>query len=125
MSSFIAYKVQTIMMGSSVGLGLIMIQTMAKQMCNEMQFTWTDLKVGFMGNYNMGRRWVKGSHKLGRRTSQLVTSLPTCDARSTVLVRMVQFVPMNPHGITMMIIVAMGGRFTAGYVSFRKTIIHD
>ena len=41
-----------------------MVQTMAKQMRNEMQFTWTDLKIGFMGHYNMGRRWVKGPHKL-------------------------------------------------------------
>ena len=50
-----------------------MVQTMAKQMRNEMQFTWTDLKVGAMGHYNMGRRPVKGPHKLGRRTSQLLT----------------------------------------------------
>ena len=49
-----------------------MVQTTAKQMCNEMQFTLTNLMVGFMGHYNMGRRWVKDSHKLGRRTSQLV-----------------------------------------------------
>lgn len=35
---------------------IIMVQTMAKQMRNEMQFTWTDLKVGSMGHYNMGRR---------------------------------------------------------------------
>ena len=56
LSSFIAYKVQTIMMGSSVGLGLIMVQTTAKHMHNAMQFTWTDLKVGSMGHYNMGRR---------------------------------------------------------------------
>ena len=50
-----------------------MVQTMAKQMHNEMQFTWADLKVGFMGYYNMCRRPVKDPHKLGRRTSQLVT----------------------------------------------------
>ena len=56
MSSFIAYKVQTIMMGSSVGLGLIVVQTTAKHMRNEMQFTWTNLKVGSTGHYNIGRR---------------------------------------------------------------------
>ena len=56
LSSFIAYKVQTIMMGSSVGLGLIMVQTTAKHMHNATQLTWTDLKVGSMGHYNMGRR---------------------------------------------------------------------
>ena len=56
LSSFITYKVQTIMMGSSVGLGLIMVQTMAKHMYNAMQFRWTDLKVGSMGHYNMSRR---------------------------------------------------------------------
>ena len=50
--------------------------------------------------------------------------LPTCDARSAALVQTVQFVPINQHGITMMILVAMGGRFIAGYVSFRKTTIH-
>ena len=44
------------MMGSSVGLELIIVQTTAKHMHNAMQFTWTDLKVGFMGHYNMGRR---------------------------------------------------------------------
>ena len=33
-----------------------MVQTTAKQMRNEMQFTWTDLKVGSMSHYNMGRR---------------------------------------------------------------------
>ena len=36
---------------------VIMVQTMAKQIHNEMQFTWTDLKVGSMGHYNMGRRY--------------------------------------------------------------------
>ena len=56
LSSFIAYKVQTIMMGSSVGLGLIMVQTTAKHMYNAMQFIWTDLKVGSIGHCNMGRR---------------------------------------------------------------------
>ena len=56
LSSFIAYKVQTIMMGSSVGLGLIMVQTMAKHMHNAMQLTWTVLKIGSMSHYNMGRR---------------------------------------------------------------------
>ena len=56
LSSFIAYKVQTIMMGSSVGLRLIMVQATAKHMHNAMQLTWTDLKVGSMGHYNMGRR---------------------------------------------------------------------
>ena len=56
LSSFIAYKVQTIMMGSSVGLGLIMVQTMTKHMHNAMQFSWTNLKVGSMGHYNIGRR---------------------------------------------------------------------
>ena len=56
LSSFIAYKVQTIMMGSSIGLGLIMVQTTTKHMRNEMQFTWTNLKVGSMGHYNIGRR---------------------------------------------------------------------
>ena len=56
LSSFIAYKVQTNMMGSSVGLGLIMVQATAKHMHNAMQLTWTDLKVGSMGHYNMGRR---------------------------------------------------------------------
>ena len=56
LSSFIAYMVKTIMIGSSVGLGLIMVQTMAKHMRNEMQFTWTNLKVGSMGHYNMRRR---------------------------------------------------------------------
>ena len=56
LSSFVAYKVQTIMMGLSVGLGLIMVQTTAKHMHNAMRFTWTDLKVGFMGHYNIGRR---------------------------------------------------------------------
>ena len=60
------------MMGSSVGLGIIMVQTTAKHMHNAMQLTWTDLKVSSMGHYNMGRRQVKGPHKLGRRTSQLV-----------------------------------------------------
>ena len=35
---------------------VIMVQTTAKQMRNEMQFTWTDLKVGSMGHYNMDRR---------------------------------------------------------------------
>ena len=50
-----------------------MVQITAKQMDNEMQFTRTDLKVGFISHYNMGRRWVKGPHKLRRRTSQLVT----------------------------------------------------
>ena len=52
---------------------VIMVQTTAKQMRNEMQFIWTDLKVGSMGHYNMGRRSVKGPHKLGHCTSQLVT----------------------------------------------------
>ena len=56
MSSFIAYKIQTIMMGLSVGLGLIMVQTTAKLKHNAMQFTWTDLKVGSVGCYYMGRR---------------------------------------------------------------------
>ena len=56
LSSFVAYKVQTIMMGLSVGLGLIMVQTMAKHMHNAMQFTWTNLKAGSIGHYNMGRR---------------------------------------------------------------------
>ncbi len=50
-----------------------MVQTTAKHMHNAMQFTWTDLKVGSMGHYNMGKRYVKGPHKLGHRTSQLVT----------------------------------------------------
>ena len=49
LSSFTTYKVQTIMMGSSVGLGLVMVQTTAKQMHNAMQFTWTDLKVSSIG----------------------------------------------------------------------------
>ena len=35
---------------------VIMVQTTAKHMHNAMQFTWTDLKVGSMGHYNMGRR---------------------------------------------------------------------
>ena len=48
--------IQTIMIGPSFGLELIMVQTMAKHMRNEMQFTWTNLKVGSMGHYNMGRR---------------------------------------------------------------------
>ena len=56
LSSFIAYKVQTIMMGLSVGLGLIMVQITAKHMHNAMQFTWADLKVGSMGHCDMGRR---------------------------------------------------------------------
>ena len=56
MSSFIAYKVQTIMIGSSIGLGLIMVQTTDKHMHNTMQLTLTDLKVGSIGHYNMGRR---------------------------------------------------------------------
>ena len=56
LSSFIAYKVQTIMIGSSVGLGLIVVQTTTTPTHNAMQFTWTDLKVGSMGHYNMGRR---------------------------------------------------------------------
>ena len=56
LSSFITYKVQTIIMGSSFGLGLIMVQTKAKHMHNAMQFTWTNLKIGSMGHYNMGRR---------------------------------------------------------------------
>ena len=56
LSSFIVYKVQTIMMGLSVGLGLIMVQTTSIHMYNVMQFTWTNLKVGSMGHYNMGRR---------------------------------------------------------------------
>ena len=59
-------------MGLSVGLGLIMVQTMAKHMHNAMQFTWTNLKVGSMGHYNMGRRSVKGPHKLGHCTSQQI-----------------------------------------------------
>ena len=42
--------------GPSVGLGLLMVQTMAKHMHNAMQFTWTNLKIGSMGHYNMGRR---------------------------------------------------------------------
>ena len=50
LSSFIAYKVQTIMMGISVGLGLIMVQTTAKHMHNATQLTWTDLKVDSMGH---------------------------------------------------------------------------
>ena len=50
-----------------------MVQTTAKQMRNEMSFTWTDLEVGSMGHYNMGRRQVKSPHKLERRTSQPVT----------------------------------------------------
>ena len=33
-----------------------MVQTTAKQMRNAMQFTWTDLKIGSMGHYNIGRR---------------------------------------------------------------------
>ena len=37
---------------------------------------------------------------------------------------MVQFAPMNHHGITMMILVAVGDRFTVGYVSLKKTTIH-
>ena len=49
-----------------------MVQATAKQMRNEMQFTWIDLKVGSMGHYSMGRRKIKGPHKLGCRTSQLV-----------------------------------------------------
>ena len=36
---------------------VIMVQTTAKQIHNEMQFTWTGLKVGSMGHYNMGRRY--------------------------------------------------------------------
>ena len=44
------------MMGSSIGLGLIMVQTTSIHMYNVMQFTWTDLKVGFVGHYNIGRR---------------------------------------------------------------------
>ena len=35
---------------------VIMVQTTSIQMCNAMQFTWTDLKIGFIGHYNMGRR---------------------------------------------------------------------
>ena len=35
---------------------VIMVQTTAKQMHNAMQFTWTNLRVGSMGHYNMGRR---------------------------------------------------------------------
>ena len=31
-------------------------KTMAKHMHNAMQFIWTDLKIGSMGHYNMGRR---------------------------------------------------------------------
>ena len=42
--------------GSNNYDGLIMVQTTAKHMHNVMQFTWTDLKVGSMGHYNMGRR---------------------------------------------------------------------
>ena len=53
---FIAYMVQTIMIGPSVGLELIVVQTTAKHMHNAMQFTSTDLRVGSMGFYNMGRR---------------------------------------------------------------------
>ena len=53
---FIAHMVQTIMIGPSVGLELIVVQTTAKHMHNAMQFTWTDLRVGSMGFYNMGRR---------------------------------------------------------------------
>ena len=44
------------MMGASIGLGLLMVQTMAKHMHNAKQFTWTDLKVGSMDHYNMDRR---------------------------------------------------------------------
>ena len=51
--------------------------------------------------------------------------LPTYDTRSAALVQTVQFVLMNHDGITMMILVVVGGRFTAGYVSLRKTIIHS
>ena len=78
--SFIAYMVQTIMIGLNVGLGLIMVQTMAKHMRNEMQFTQTNQNVGSMGHYNMGRRQVKGPHKLGHRTSQLVTPRALCQS---------------------------------------------
>ena len=46
--------VQTIMMGPSFGLELIMVQTTTKHMHNAMQFTWIDLKVGSIGFYNMG-----------------------------------------------------------------------
>ena len=56
LSSFIVYKVQTIMMGSSVGLGLIMVQKTAKHMHNAMQLTWTDLKVSSIGHYKKGKR---------------------------------------------------------------------
>ena len=63
--------------------------------------------------------WVEGRLKEAR-TSYLLT----CDARSAALVRTVQFVLMNHHGITMMILVAVGGRFIAGYVSLKKTTIH-
>ena len=56
LSSFIAYMVQTIMIGPNFGLKLIKVQTTAKHMCNEIQFAWTNLKLGFMGHYNMGRR---------------------------------------------------------------------
>ena len=33
-----------------------MVQITTKQMHNEMEFTCTNLKVGSMGHYNMGRR---------------------------------------------------------------------
>ena len=56
LSLFIAYMVQTIMIGPSFGHELIMVQTTAKHMHNAMKFTWIDLRVGFMGFYNMGRR---------------------------------------------------------------------
>ena len=35
---------------------VIMVQTTSIHMCNAMQFTWTDLKIGSIGYYNMGRR---------------------------------------------------------------------
>ena len=58
-------------------------------------------------------------------SSQARTSyLPTCDARSAALVRTVQFVLTNHHGITMMILVVVGGRFVARYVSLRNTTIY-
>ena len=88
-----------------------MVQKTAKHMHNEMQFTWTDLEVGYMGHYNMGKRKVKDPHKLGHRTSQLVKNGTIC--------------PYEPHGIIMMILVVVGGRFIARYVSLRKTTIHN
>ena len=54
LSSFIAYKNNYD--GLKHWTWVIMVQTTAKQMHNEMQFTWIKLKVGSMGHYNMGRR---------------------------------------------------------------------